>query len=125
MTKPEYHKTRAKGSKRTWGKNCDKLLILSDEEDRKFESIRLQSNASYKGLWNKLNETVHYLHEPLVDNKNYIAYIDQYDWFLKANDNSYVIMETLQALLNQPEIQRQHGAKKNPYLRMPLFLVQC
>jgi glycoprotein-N-acetylgalactosamine 3-beta-galactosyltransferase len=88
---------------------CDKLLILSDEEDLEFGSIRLQSNASYEGLWNKLNETVHYLHEPQVDN-NYAAYIDQYDWFLKADDDSYVIMENLQHFLNQPEIERKHRA---------------
>jgi glycoprotein-N-acetylgalactosamine 3-beta-galactosyltransferase len=109
MTTSEYHKLRLAGVTRTWGRKCDKLLILSDMEDRHYGTVRLESKASYKGLWNKLNETVHYLHEPLVEN-NGTAYIDQYDWFLKADDDSYLIMENLQAFLTQPEIQQKNLA---------------
>jgi glycoprotein-N-acetylgalactosamine 3-beta-galactosyltransferase len=103
MTKSDFHNTRVWGVKRSWGKKCDKLVIASDKDDPLVGSIAMKSEASYQNLWHKLNETTHYVYD------NY-AEQHQYEWFVKADDDTYFIMENLQAFLNQPSIQEKHNA---------------
>jgi glycoprotein-N-acetylgalactosamine 3-beta-galactosyltransferase len=128
MTHSAYHATRLPAVWNTWGRRCDKLVILSDKTDTVYETISLQdvaldqskgwltgdttrpahSKSSYVQLWNKLNVTIQYVWD---------TYKDQgYDWYLKADDDSYVIVENLKHFLSNPEIVHRSEVLKTPLI---------
>jgi glycoprotein-N-acetylgalactosamine 3-beta-galactosyltransferase len=89
------HDTKVKAVWDTWGKKCDKLVIASNVDDPSIGAVKLQTASTYNNLWNKLNETLHYVWD-MQDR-------DEYDWFFKADDDTFVIMENLKLLLSQPK----------------------
>ncbi|CRK88014.1 CLUMA_CG001800, isoform A [Clunio marinus] len=92
MTHPENHRKKAIHVQNTWEKRCNKLLFVTSREDLQLDTIILNQEDSRKSLWHKTKEGFLYLH------KNYI---DEFDWFLKADDDSYVILENLRYMLSQ------------------------
>jgi glycoprotein-N-acetylgalactosamine 3-beta-galactosyltransferase len=63
----------------------------------------MESEATYENLWNKLNETMHYI------SKTTNGFQD-YDWYYKVDDDTFVVMENLHAFLQSPKVQE--GAKQ-------------
>jgi hypothetical protein len=98
MTHSQSHQTKVKNVLETWGKRCDKLVLASDAEDPTLGTIAMKSEATWQNLWNKLNETVLHIHD---------NYRDEFDWFLKADDDSYVIIENLHAFLTSSQVLEQ------------------
>jgi glycoprotein-N-acetylgalactosamine 3-beta-galactosyltransferase len=103
MTHSKNHDTRVKDVLSTWGKRCDKLVLASDVEDAAWGTIATHSKATWKNLWPKLNETLHHVYE---------NYRDDYDWFLKVDDDSYVIMENLKAFLASDKVKEKARTKQ-------------
>jgi glycoprotein-N-acetylgalactosamine 3-beta-galactosyltransferase len=97
MTHSGAHETKVKAVLDTWGKHCDKLVITSNLTDPSIGAIRLQTPSTYENLWNKLNETLHYVWNQYSED-------DDYEWFFKVDDDSFVIMENLEVFLSSPEI---------------------
>jgi glycoprotein-N-acetylgalactosamine 3-beta-galactosyltransferase len=89
---------KTKAVQKTWGRKCDKLILASNESDTKIGAVSMASNASYSGLWNKLNETLEYIWR---HHRN-----EGYDWVFKADDDTFVIMENLKAYLASPEVTK-------------------
>ncbi|XP_054744306.1 glycoprotein-N-acetylgalactosamine 3-beta-galactosyltransferase 1-like [Anastrepha obliqua] len=98
LTTPAQHETRAAHVKATWGKRCTRLVFLSSEPDDELGAVSVVDSASdtYDLLWHKIRQGFSYI---------YAQYYAQYDWFLKADDDTYVIMENLRYSLYayQPE----------------------
>ncbi|XP_055377344.1 glycoprotein-N-acetylgalactosamine 3-beta-galactosyltransferase 1-like [Condylostylus longicornis] len=92
MTAPDNHKTKAQHVKLTWGKRCNKLLFMSTEYDDELGSIGLNVTEGRDGLWNKTREAFTYIYE---------NHLDEYDWFVKADDDTYFIMENLRFMLSE------------------------
>ncbi|XP_062559462.1 glycoprotein-N-acetylgalactosamine 3-beta-galactosyltransferase 1-like isoform X2 [Armigeres subalbatus] len=91
MTTPANHETKALHVKRTWGRRCNKLLLMSSFEDAKVGTIALDGvGEGRQSLWNKTREAFRYVYE---------QHLDEYDWFMKADDDTYVIMENLRFFL--------------------------
>mmetsp|Transcript_42866 Transcript_42866/g.103659 ORF Transcript_42866/g.103659 Transcript_42866/m.103659 type:complete len:398 (+) Transcript_42866:128-1321(+) len=88
--------TKIKAVQKTWGRKCDKLLIASNQTDPTIGAVKMNSEASYLGLWTKLNETMTYIWNEFGP--------DQFDWVLKADDDTFVIMENLKEYLSLPSI---------------------
>ncbi|XP_050301335.1 glycoprotein-N-acetylgalactosamine 3-beta-galactosyltransferase 1-like isoform X2 [Anthonomus grandis grandis] len=90
MTGPANHLTRAIHVKATWGKRCDKLIFMSTVDDPSLPSVALPVIEDRPHLWGKTKRAMQYVYE---------NYYDKYDWFFKADDDTYTVMENLKYLL--------------------------
>lgn len=79
MTYPENHATKAIHVKNTWGQKCSKLLFMSSETDDQLDIVVLPFESSRATLWNKTRAGFIHVYE---------HYIDEYDWFMKADDDT-------------------------------------
>ena len=96
MTSPEHHMTHALHVKLTWGKRCSKLIFISSQDDPNLPAVNIQSQEGRQHLTNKTLKALHYL---------YLNYYGQFDWFLKADDDTYIIMENLRHFLSSKDFE--------------------
>ena len=86
--------------KRTWGKRCDKVLYISDQIDDSIPTITLPGVLpGYEHLWSKTLITFQHLYE---------QYANQFDWFLKTDDDTFIIVENLKYFLAQHNPNEPH-----------------
>ena len=90
MTHPDNLFKKAVHVNATWGQRCDKLLFASDTKNDSFPTIDINVKAGRAHLTAKTMQTFDYI---------YKHHIDEADWFLKADDDTYVIMENLRYML--------------------------
>ena len=83
---------RAKSVKDTWGKRCNMLLFFSSKADSSFPAIGLNVEEGSDKLFNKTRASLRYIYQ---------RHINDVDWFLKADDDTYVIMENLRYFLSK------------------------
>eukprot|EP00054_Salpingoeca_dolichothecata_P021737 m.140162 g.140162 ORF g.140162 m.140162 type:complete len:289 (+) comp24097_c0_seq8:522-1388(+) len=69
---------------------CDKLLFMSSEHFEGLNTIALDIKESRQALWNKTK--LAWMHV-------YQQYLNEYDWFLKADDDTFVVMHNLRNFL--------------------------
>ncbi|XP_017490635.1 PREDICTED: glycoprotein-N-acetylgalactosamine 3-beta-galactosyltransferase 1-like, partial [Rhagoletis zephyria] len=110
MTMPENHLRRAVHIRNTWGRRCNKLLFMSTKEDSFLETVRLDVPEGRDYLWHKTRAAFNYISD---------HHLDDADWFLKADDDSYFIMENLRAFLYQfsPDAPVYFGCKFHPFVK--------
>lgn len=91
LTTPANHRTRAIHVKRTWGNRCNKLLFMSTKHDDTLDSIALNVSLDNENvLWGKTKRAFQYIYE---NHRN------DADWFIKADDDTYVVVENLRYFL--------------------------
>lgn len=78
MTHPDNHRKKAIHVKDTWGRRCNKIVFISSKIDLQLDTVVLPFNESRGILWRKTRESFKYLYE---------HYLDDYDWFMKADDD--------------------------------------
>uniref|UniRef100_A0A2M4BS04 Glycoprotein-N-acetylgalactosamine 3-beta-galactosyltransferase 1 n=1 Tax=Anopheles marajoara TaxID=58244 RepID=A0A2M4BS04_9DIPT len=114
MTTPENHQEKVVHLKATWGARCNKLLIMSSVADEAIGSIALPiKEEGRQSLWNKTREAFRYIYQ---------HHLAEYDWFLKADDDTYVVLENLRYFLHpfSPEMPIYFGSK----FRYPEYVKQ-
>ena len=91
-TQPKYHKTRAEAVKNTWGQLCDVLYFVSSESDPYYPTFAVKGcdAEDYNHLWCKIRNGIIY---------GYNNFVNDFDWFLKADDDTYVIIDNLKYYL--------------------------
>ncbi|CAB3362465.1 Hypothetical predicted protein [Cloeon dipterum] len=90
MTTESNHKEKAFHVKSTWGRHCNRLIFISDAEDYSLPAVKLDV-ASHRGaLWAKTVGAFQHVYE---------HYRDEYDWVMKADDDTYVFVENLRTML--------------------------
>lgn len=90
MTSPETLHTKAINVKNTWGQRCNVLLFISSIADPSFPAIAVDVEEGRNHLTAKTMHAFKYI----FDN-----HINDADWFLKADDDSYVILENLRYMV--------------------------
>lgn len=91
------HNARALDVMQTWGKRCDKLVFASNATDSDIGAVKVDiPTEDWAHLWQKQRETMRHIWQ---------VYGEEYDWFLKADLDTYVIVENLKAYLASEEIQ--------------------
>ncbi|XP_016991238.1 glycoprotein-N-acetylgalactosamine 3-beta-galactosyltransferase 1 [Drosophila rhopaloa] len=91
-TKPSNHKPQAQAVLETWGRRCNKLIFFSSRNDTNLKgSVALPAaNANFRETWRKTKAALKYLYE---------QHLNDADWFLEADDETYVLMENLRYMV--------------------------
>ncbi len=90
MTSPSNIYNRAKHVQATWGKRCNRLLFMSTAEDSSLPVVKLHLPEGRDFLWGKTREAFKYIYQ---------HHAHEFDWVLKADDDTYVIVENLRHML--------------------------
>uniref|UniRef100_T1J8G4 N-acetylgalactosaminide beta-1,3-galactosyltransferase n=1 Tax=Strigamia maritima TaxID=126957 RepID=T1J8G4_STRMM len=90
VTSPKTHKTRAEHVKNTWGRDCNHLIFMSSQNDSHLGAVALPVSEGRDHLWAKTKESLNYLYK----HHQFSA-----DWFFKADDDTYAVMDNMRDLL--------------------------
>ncbi|XP_045120843.1 glycoprotein-N-acetylgalactosamine 3-beta-galactosyltransferase 1-like isoform X2 [Portunus trituberculatus] len=105
---PSTHRT-AIHVKNTWGQRCDRLVFFSSSNDTSLQPDVLDVPEGYGYLWAKTKAGLTHLHENYPD----------YHWYLKADDDTYVIIENLRYFLQgrDPNVPVYYGVKFRRFVK--------
>jgi len=95
LTSPNYFDTRARAVNLTWAPRCDKFSFISEySNDTKSLPIAPIANISsgYGHLTQKTTLAFHYVYE---------NFFNDFDWFVKADDDTYLFVENLKLFLKE------------------------
>lgn len=109
MTQPNKLQTRTKHIGHTWAKHCNKLLYMSSQETD-FPTVGLNVSEGRENLYWKTIRAFQYIHQ---------NHFEEADWFLKADDDTFVVVENLRYVLSglDPEKPLYVGRRFKPFLR--------
>ncbi|KAA3670581.1 glycoprotein-N-acetylgalactosamine 3-beta-galactosyltransferase, partial [Paragonimus westermani] len=110
MTFPAHHEEKAVAVRDTWASRCNAHIFLSSVVNRTLPSVAAVVNESREALWDKMKFAIHFAA------KNYAV---DYDFFLKADDDTFVVVENLRKLLanHSPEDPFIMGRRFRPYVK--------
>jgi glycoprotein-N-acetylgalactosamine 3-beta-galactosyltransferase len=110
LTFPAAGDTKAAGVNNTWGRRCDTLLYMTTEHVEELNTVELKlwGPEGRDKLWTK--SKLAWLHV-------YEHYRDKADWFIKADDDTYLMMDNLREFLSQYNTMDPHhfGRKFSVY----------
>ena len=89
LTSPQNIRSRGPAILSTWAKRCDKFLFASDRMESDLPTMDIAVKEGYKSLYNKTATALEYVYK----------YHGDYDWIIKTDDDTYIIMENLRTLL--------------------------
>ncbi|XP_022096877.1 glycoprotein-N-acetylgalactosamine 3-beta-galactosyltransferase 1-like isoform X2 [Acanthaster planci] len=90
LTSPSTLHSKAAHIKETWGPRCDVTLYMSSQADPSFPAVALNVAEGRNSLWNKTRAALKYVYE---------HHSQEAEWFMKADDDTYVIVENLRYFL--------------------------
>lgn len=110
MTGPNNLETKARHVKSTWSRHCNVIVFMSSVEDPNFPTVGLGTKEGRDQLYWKTIRAFHYAYE---------HYSNEADWFLKADDDTYVIVDNLRWVLSNhtPDEPIYFGRRFKPYTK--------
>ncbi|KPP74964.1 glycoprotein-N-acetylgalactosamine 3-beta-galactosyltransferase 1-like [Scleropages formosus] len=109
MTGPKNLKSKTCHVQATWTQHCNHVLFMSSEESD-FPTVRLNVTEGRDHLYMKTIAAFNYIHE---------HHFDDADWFLKADDDTYVVIENLRFLLSKHNTSKPiyFGRRFSPFVK--------
>jgi hypothetical protein len=103
----------------TWGRQCGGLLVFSNVSDPSIPTFKADQEGpeTYNNLWRKFVAIFKLIHD---------GYLEEFDWFLFSDDDTFIIVENLEAYLSSDEIKRKQHVQpplippRGLYLGQPL-----
>ncbi|XP_786522.5 glycoprotein-N-acetylgalactosamine 3-beta-galactosyltransferase 1-like [Strongylocentrotus purpuratus] len=110
MTGPQNINTKAVHIFATWGKRCNKVIFISSEPSDKVPIVKVATKEGRDFLWQKTRGAFQHIYD---------NFLDDYDWFLKADDDTFVIVENLRYFLSSytPDTSIYFGHKFKRYVK--------
>ncbi|XP_051516305.1 glycoprotein-N-acetylgalactosamine 3-beta-galactosyltransferase 1-A [Myxocyprinus asiaticus] len=110
MTGPSNLQSKARHVKATWSRHCNVVLFMSSEEDRSFPTVGLGTGEGRDQLYWK---TIRAFHYALKNHGN------EADWFLKADDDTFVVVDNLRWILSNYTAEQPiyFGKRFKPYTK--------
>uniref|UniRef100_UPI00358E251D glycoprotein-N-acetylgalactosamine 3-beta-galactosyltransferase 1 n=1 Tax=Myxine glutinosa TaxID=7769 RepID=UPI00358E251D len=110
MTAPKNLEIKTRHVKATWTRHCNTVLFMSSEENAEFPTIGLKTDEGREQLYWKTIRAFQYIHKHNIDDA---------DWFLKADDDTFVIVDNLRLMLSNytPEQPIYFGRHFRPYVK--------
>lgn len=108
MTGPSNLQSKARHVRATWSRHCNLVLFMSSVEDPDFPTVGLGTKEGRDQLYWKTIRAFHYVYE---------HHMNEADWFLKADDDTYVVVDNLRWILSNhtPEEPIYFGKRFKPY----------
>ncbi|CAN9516127.1 unnamed protein product [Ophioblennius macclurei] len=110
MTGPYNLESKARHVKATWSRHCNLVVFMSSVDDPDFPAVGLGTGEGRDQLYWKTIRAFHYVHE---------HHLDEADWFLKADDDTFVVVDNLRWLLSNhtPQQPVYFGKRFKPYTK--------
>ncbi|XP_059416086.1 glycoprotein-N-acetylgalactosamine 3-beta-galactosyltransferase 1-B-like [Carassius carassius] len=110
MTSPNNLEKKAQHVKATWSRHCNIVVFISSVDDPDFPTVGLNTKEGRDQLYWKTIRAFHYVMD---------KYGDEADWFLKADDDTYVIVDNLRWILasHSPEDPVYFGRRFKPFAK--------
>lgn len=110
MTGPNNLEKKARHVKSTWTRHCNMVIFMSSVDDPDFPTVGLGTKEGRDQLYWKTIRAFHYAYE---------HHVDEADWFLKADDDTYVIVDNLRLTLanHTPDEPIYFGCRFKPFVK--------
>ncbi|XP_058488435.1 glycoprotein-N-acetylgalactosamine 3-beta-galactosyltransferase 1-B [Solea solea] len=110
MTAPQNLEKKAQHVKSTWSRHCNVLVFMSSLDNPDFPTVGLNTAEGRDQLYWKTIRAFHYVYE---------HHGHEADWFLKADDDTYVIVDNLRLVLanHTPDEPIYFGRRFKPYTK--------
>ncbi len=114
MTSADNLQKKARHVRATWGRRCNKLLFVSDSLDADFPTIDISVSKGRGHLTAKTMTAFDYV---------YKHHYNDSDWFMKVDDDTFVIVENLRYFLSSknPSDPVYFGHRFKPYVRQGYY----
>lgn len=103
FTRPAVHETKAQTVKDTWAKRCDKAIFFTTmeaEANNSLGAIPLAVEEGRQNLWLKAR---------LAFNYTFYNHLEDGDWFYKADDDTYAMLENLRRFVQPYSADELHA----------------
>ncbi|XP_692721.5 glycoprotein-N-acetylgalactosamine 3-beta-galactosyltransferase 1 isoform X2 [Danio rerio] len=109
MTRPENLQKRLQHVNATWAQHCNLVLYMSSQSSD-FPTVGLNVSEGRSQLYWKTIRAFQHIQK---------HHLQHADWFLKADDDTFVVLENLRYLLSQHDTEKPlyFGHKFRPFVR--------
>ena len=107
MADPELLDKKVIHQKNTWGKRCDKLLVMSSKQNDTFPAVGLNVTSGRRHIAAKVRAAWTYINQ---------HYAEDYDFFIKTDPDTYLVVENLHEFLKDkdPKLPHFYGHRQKP-----------
>ncbi|MBN3298025.1 C1GLT galactosyltransferase, partial [Amia calva] len=110
MTAPQNLEKKTAHVRATWSKRCNTVLFMSSVEDVDFPTVGLNVSEGRDQLYWKTIKAFQYVYE---------HHLDEVDWFMKADDDTFVLLENLRYFLSNYSSEQPiyFGHRFSPFVK--------